>query len=288
MIRSMTGYARAEQQGPWGRLSWELRSVNHRYLDVQFKLPEDFRAIENELRTQATAQIGRGKVEIGLRYQRAAASETALNVDAQRLTAVVAALNLVGQQTRTLSAPDPVRILSFPGVVRSEAAEAALPLAEAQASFAAALADFAAMREREGERLTVYLAERLDALSALVAAVRLRAPEVRDAWLERLRGKLRELGVDVDPARLAQEAALAAQRLDVDEELSRLDSHIVEIRGTLKRGEAVGRRLDFLMQELNREANTLGSKSADLEVSRVALELKLLIEQMREQIQNIE
>jgi uncharacterized protein (TIGR00255 family) len=288
MIRSMTGYARAEQQGPWGRLNWELRSVNHRYLDVQFKLPEDFRAIENELRAQATAQIGRGKVEIGLRYQRVDAGDAPLNVDAQRLTAVIAALNLVGQQTRTLSAPDPVRILSFPGVVRTEAVEAALPLAEAQASFSVALADFAAMREREGERLGVYLAERLDALSTLVASVRVRAPEVRDAWLERLRNKVRELGVDVDPARLAQEAALAAQRLDVDEELSRLDSHIVEIRGTLTRGEAVGRRLDFLMQELNREANTLSSKSQDAEMTRCAVEMKVCIEQMREQVQNLE
>ncbi len=261
MIRSMTGYARAEQQGAWGRLSWELRSVNHRYLDLQIKLPEEFRVIENELRAQATARVGRGKVEAGLRYHRDVADAGNLQIDTERLAAVRAALDIVSRELRTSTAPDPLQLLAWPGVISQDGGDVALPLAEAKALFTSALDDFTDTRSREGERLLAYLRERLGAMAALVERVRLRAPLVRDAWLERLRGRCRELGVDVEPARLAQEVTLAAQRLDVDEELSRLDSHFTEVRDTLVREEAVGRRLDFLMQELNRETNTLSSKS---------------------------
>lgn len=289
MIRSMTGYARAEQQGPSGRLSWELRSVNHRYLELQFKLPEEFRGLENDLRQLATLRIGRGKVEAGLRYGRDTVAGGALQVDAERLAAVLSAVEKVSGQLRTSTAPDPVQVLAWPGVVRPEATiEQVVPLAEAMLLFQAALDDFTATRTREGERARTYLVDRLDAMSLLVERVRIRAPKVRDAWLDRLRAKIAELGIEVEPARLAQEAAIAAQRLDVDEELSRLASHLIEIRDTLAREEAVGRRLDFLMQELNREANTLSSKSQDTEMTRCAVEMKVVIEQMREQVQNIE
>jgi uncharacterized protein (TIGR00255 family) len=288
MIRSMTGYARVEQQDTGGRLSWELRSVNHRYLDLQLKMPEEFRAIENELRALATARIGRGKVEAGLRFAKSAVAQGAVEVDASRLQALKAAMALVSRELSLSSAPDPLRVLSWPGVVREDAESQAAPLAEAAALFKRALDDFSETRGREGERLKSYLLERIDAMAQLVLQVRARAPQVRDAWAERLRAKCRELGVDVEPARLAQEVALAAQRLDVDEELSRLDSHFVELRDTLARDEAVGRRLDFLMQELNREANTLSSKSQDAEMTRSAVEMKVLIEQMREQVQNLE
>lgn len=289
MIRSMTGYARAEQQNPSGRLSWELRSVNHRYLELQFKLPEEFRSMENDLRQLATQRIGRGKVEAGLRYSRDNGVAGGLQIDVDRLAAVLSAVEKISGQLRTSTAPDPIQVLAWPGVVRTDnAPDVTVPLADAMQLFQAALDDFTATRSREGERTRLYLVERLDAMAVLVERVKVRAPQVRDAWLDRLRAKIAELGVDVDPARLAQEAALAAQRLDVDEELSRLGSHFTEVRDTLVREEAVGRRLDFLMQELNREANTLSSKSQDAEMTRCAVEMKVIIEQMREQVQNIE
>lgn len=284
----MTGYARAEQSGPSGRLSWELRSVNHRYLELQFRLPDEFRAIENELRLAGTARLARGKVEANLRWVRDSEAKAALQVDQERLAAVSAALDLVSRSLRTSTAPDPLALLAWPGVVRSEAIETAVPLAEATSLFNVALEDFVSTRAREGERLRSYLEDRLDAMSALVERVKARGPEVQGAWLQRVRQRCVDLGVDVDPSRLAQEVALAAQRLDVDEETSRLASHFTEVRGTLIRDEAIGRRLDFLMQELNREANTLSSKSQDAEMTRCAVEMKVLIEQMREQVQNIE
>ncbi|MBA4284948.1 MAG: YicC family protein [Xanthomonadaceae bacterium] len=289
MIRSMTGYARVEQQDPAGRLSWELRSVNHRYLELQFKLPEEFRPMENDLRQLATQRIGRGKVEAGLRYSREVAATEGLQIDGERLAVVLAAVERVAGQLRTSTAPDPMKVLAWPGVIRGETQQdVAVPLAEAMLLFQTALDDFTATRTREGERTKTYLLERLEAMAEIVVKVRARAPLVRDAWLERLRTKIADLGVEIDPARLAQEAAMAAQRLDVDEELSRLDSHFTEVRDTLGRDEAVGRRLDFLMQELNREANTLSSKSQDAEMTRLAVEMKVMIEQMREQVQNIE
>ncbi|MDR3416082.1 MAG: YicC family protein [Nevskia sp.] len=288
MIRSMTGYARAEQQGTWGRLSWELRSVNHRYLDVQFKLPDEFRVLEPDLRALATSRLGRGKVEAALRYSREAATTTAPEPDRARLRELRSALAVVAEELGPLAQPEPMRVLAWPGVVRQDGGEAVLPLAEASALFQRALTDFTDTRGREGQRTAGFLQERIEALSALVERVRGRAPQVRTAWLERLRARCAELGVEVEPSRLAQEVALAAQRLDVDEEMSRLGSHLVEVRDTLARDEAIGRRLDFLMQELNREANTLSSKSQDAEMTRWAVEMKVIIEQMREQVQNIE
>jgi uncharacterized protein (TIGR00255 family) len=183
---------------------------------------------------------------------------------------------------------DPLRLLGYPGVTRQEAQDLAPALQAAQQLFESVLTEFTQMREREGERLAVHIGERADTLESLAAQVRERAPQVRNAWLERLQARMRELAVEIEPARLAQEAAMSAQRLDVDEELSRLASHLVEVRTSLQRGEAVGRRLDFLMQELNREANTLSSKSQDAEMTRCAVEMKVAIEQMREQVQNIE
>jgi uncharacterized protein (TIGR00255 family) len=288
MIRSMTGYARAEQQGPWGRLSWELRSVNHRYLDLQIKLPDEFRVLESELRVLAGSKIGRGKVEVGLRFNRDTAVTAAPEPDRARLRELRTALQVVGEELGSLAQIDPMRVLAWPGVIRQDAAEVAPPLAEATALFQKALADFADTRAREGERTAAFLRERLDAMAVLVEKVRARGPQVRDAWLDRLRARIADLGVEVDPQRLAQEVALAAQRADVDEEMARLISHFTEVRDTLARDEAVGRRLDFLMQELNREANTLSSKSQDAEMTRCAVEMKVIIEQMREQVQNIE
>ena len=289
MIRSMTGYARNEVQGPWGRLSWELRSVNHRYLELQFRLPEDFRVLEGELRARATARLGRGKIEAALRFANEGAAPAALDIDTGRLDAVCAAMAAVSARLGSAAAPpDALRLLAWPGVVRQETSDPAPVLAAALKLFDEAMDAFADMRAREGARMAQHIQERAQLLEALSSQVRTRAPEVRSAWLERLQTRMRELAVEIDPVRLAQEAALSAQRLDVDEELSRLSSHLVEVRSALKRDEAVGRRLDFLMQELNREANTLSSKSQDAEMTRCAVEMKVAIEQMREQVQNIE
>ena len=288
MIRSMTGYARAESQKPWGRLSWELRSVNHRYLDLQLKMPEEFRAIENELRALAGARLGRGKVECGLRFIREAGGEEKLQLDLGRLRQLREAMEAVGHECGPLTATDPVRLLSFPGVIKQEQADFAPMLAEARSLFEKALEDFTATRGREGERLGHFLTERTVALAELVAKVRERHPLVRDQWLQKLKSRCAELGVEIEPQRLAQEMAMAATRLDVEEEMSRLLSHLEEVKQGIARGESVGRRLDFLMQELNREANTLSSKSQDAEITRCAVEMKVIIEQMREQVQNIE
>lgn len=288
MIRSMTGYARAETQDSWGRISWELRSVNHRYLDLQLKLPEEFRGLENELRARASARISRGKVEAGLRYSREALAGGNLEIDLTRLHQLKAAMDAIAYELGATATPDPLRVLNFPGVLRQEEADFAPLIAAAKKLFDHALDDFTQTRSREGERLAQFLRERCDAIEALVAKVRERYPQVRDQWVLKLKARCAELGTDVEAQRLAQEVALAAQRLDVEEEMSRLISHLHEVRQTLSRGESIGRRLDFLMQELNREANTMSSKSQDAEMSKCGVEMKVIIEQMREQVQNIE
>ncbi len=288
MIKSMTGYARVETTHDWGRISWELRSVNHRYLDVQFRLPEEFRALEAELRTAAATRLSRGKVECALRYQREVAPGERIDLDVARLRQLRQALDEVNQAFGAVAAPDPIRLLSYPGVVGEKQADFAPLLDEARSLFDTALAEFTANREGEGGRLAEFMLERCDALAVLVEQIRQRYPAVRDQWLERLQQRCRDLGVEVEPQRLSQEVVMASQRLDVEEEMSRLASHLVEVRQVLVRGEAVGRRLDFLMQELNREANTTGSKSQDAEMTRWAVDMKVIIEQMREQVQNIE
>jgi len=242
MIRSMTAFARAEDEGEWGVITWELRSVNHRYLEVTLRLPEDLRALEPRLRERAAARLGRGKLEAVLRWRQTLAQGGDL---------------------------EPVQ-------------EAAVRL------FETALDELVVTREREGARIRELLAARLDAMAPLVAGVRDRLPEVRARIRERLSARLEELVAKPDADRLEQELVYIAQKMDVDEELDRLEAHIAEVRQVLERDEPVGRRLDFLMQELNREANTLASKSADAETTRAAVDLKVLIEQMREQVQNVE
>lgn len=288
MIRSMTGYARAEAQGPWGRLAWELRSVNHRYLDLSLRLPDDLRAIENDARQKLGARLSRGKVEAGLRYSREQAQAAAIALDESQLRQLQLAMAQVQRVIGQAAPPDPVRVLGWPGVVRAESADLAPVQAAAMELLDRALRDFTDTREREGARLKDYLVERCGQIEQLAAGVRARLPQVRSQWVEKLRQRCRDLGAEVDPGRLEQEVVLSAQRLDVDEELSRLSAHLTEVRQTLNRQDAVGRRLDFLMQELNREANTLSSKSQDAETTRLAVEIKVVIEQLREQVQNVE
>ena len=288
MIRSMTAFARCEQRGEWGHLTWELRSVNHRYLEVFARLPEVLRALEPQVRESAAKRLGRGKVEFNLRFQPAASAvgHLCLNRDLARDVLLMAAEveGLIGL-SRSLS---PMDVLTWPGVAEQPEPDLAPVREQALLALGKALDDFVATREREGEQIHHMITQRCSALSSLVAQARTRRPELMARLREKLEGRLRDLPMDADPGRLEQEMVIVAQRLDVDEELDRLDAHLAELSKVLGRPEPVGRRLDFLMQELNREANTLSSKSADSESTRIAVDMKVLIEQMREQVQNIE
>jgi len=288
MIASMTGFARREASGPWGTLVCELRSVNHRFLEVGFRLPDELRVAEPELRQTTTRELKRGKVDCTISHRTAHGAEGAMEIDG-------AALERVLTRVRELAAAFPashtvnlVDVLRWPGVVREESVGSDELLAAARKLFTEAVKELAAARAREGERLKDLIEQRCSSLEGLVAQVRTRLPEVQARVRERLNERLAELKAQVDQDRLEQELALLLQRLDVDEELDRLTGHIEEIRRVTSGNEPAGRRLDFLMQELNREANTLSSKSQDLETTRAAVEMKVTIEQMREQVQNIE
>jgi uncharacterized protein (TIGR00255 family) len=288
MIYSMTGYAIATAELPLLALNLELRSVNHRYLDLQFRIPDELRTIEAALREKASARINRGKIEVRIALARAAAAQTNLQLDEQLL----AQLRQVNDRVKAAipeSAPLTVNeALRWPGMLGNDS----LPQEELQEAchrlFDRALEDFTATRGREGEKLKSVLLERITAMEALVKNITPRMPQLITAYKDKLTARLRDAMVNMDDDRLKQELALFASKIDVDEELSRLNAHFGEIRRILDKGGAAGKRLDFLMQELNREANTLGSKSVDLEVTQTSMELKVLIEQMREQIQNIE
>lgn len=289
MIRSMTGFARAEAATPQGLLLWEIRSVNHRFLEVQFRLPDSCRALEPELRQRATARLGRGRLEASLSLRAAGERTAALG----RLNLPLARQLIGHWQTLAaeISEPGPLNptdILRWPGVLEQEEQDPAALQGEALGLFDAALGELAAAREREGARLAGLFEARLDEISAQVGQVLARLPEVTDRIRERLRERVAALGVTVDPERLEQELALIAQKMDVAEELDRLGAHIAEFRSGLGGDVPVGRRLDFLVQELNREANTLASKSADAETTRHAVDIKVLVEQIREQVQNVE
>ncbi|MEQ8269826.1 YicC/YloC family endoribonuclease [Algiphilus sp.] len=287
MTQSMTGFAQGEAEAHGGTIRWELRSVNHRYLDLSFRLPDDFRALEGNFRQRAGKYLSRGKVEAQLRYL-ADASAGAIEVDPERLKQLKHAIDSTERAWGSLETPDPMDVLRFPGVVREQKPDLTQLFEAAETAFDRALQDLREARRREGQHLADTLRERCNALAEQVEQVRTCLPEVREEWMERLRTRCRELGVEVDAGRLEQELALVAQRADVDEEMVRLDGHIQEVRAVLERDEAIGRRLDFLMQELNREANTLSSKSQDQRFTRAAVEMKVIIEQMREQVQNLE
>jgi uncharacterized protein (TIGR00255 family) len=287
MIASMTGFARRESSGSFGTLVCELRSVNHRFLEVGFRLPEELRATEAELRAKLTRQLRRGKVDCSVSYRRSPGALGPLEIDSAALERVLAAVHVVNRSLPggSVSALD---ILRWPGVVREEGGGGDELQSAAQALFGQTLEELVAMRAREGVRLRELLSERCASLETLVAGVRVRLPEVQARMRARLHERLAEISASPDQDRLEQELAILLQRLDVDEELERLTGHIAEVRRVIGGTEAAGRRLDFLMQELNREANTLSSKSQDLETTRSAVDMKVLIEQMREQVQNAE
>jgi uncharacterized protein (TIGR00255 family) len=289
MIASMTGFARREATGAWGTLVCELRSVNHRFLEASLRLPDELRVAEGELRARLVKQLRRGKVDCSLNYRRAVVGAAgALEIDSAALERLLAAVHVVARTMPQAAAVNALDVLRWPGVVRDESAAGDELLAAAYAVFGATLDELVAARAREGLRLRELLEQRCAGLEALVADVRARLPEVHARMRARLTERLAELAASADPERLEQELAILLQRLDVDEELERLSGHIAEVRRVIAGNEPAGRRLDFLMQELNREANTLSSKSQDLETTRSAVDMKVLIEQMREQVQNAE
>jgi len=288
MIRSMTAFARQEADTTLGYLSWEIRSVNHRYLETAIRLPDELRAAETAVRERLNARLGRGKVDCSCRYRPAAGVLSPVIVDQDRLSRVLAACHEVAGQMEQPASLNPVEILRWPGVVR-EVEPDIRPLQEqALALLDRTLDELIDAREREGAKILELLQQRCTAMTGLVGDARRRLPEIRSATREKLLARLAELQAPADPGRLEQELVFLAQKMDVDEEMDRLSGHIEEVRHVLGRDEPVGRRLDFLMQELNREANTLGSKSAAPETTRISVELKVLIEQMREQVQNAE
>ena len=287
MLRSMTAFASADADTGQGTLAVELRSVNHRYLELGLRLPDELRSLEPLVRERVAAKLSRGKIDLGIRYKPALDDAAAIVVDdalVARLADTAQALAAKFPQLRV----DFTALLGWPGVLldrdtdQESLREAALGLLDK------ALTEMVAARGREGERLGGFMRERLDAMERIVAEVRAHLPEIRAALRARFESRVAELKQPLEPGRVEQEVVLQVQRMDVDEELDRLTAHIAEARRIFGLKEAVGRRLDFLMQEFNREANTLGSKSADPRTTNAAVELKVLIEQMREQVQNLE
>jgi len=287
MLRSMTAFASAESDTGHGTLSIELRSVNHRYLELGLRLPEELRSLEPQVRERVAARLSRGKVDLGVRYKPAVANAAALALDEDLIARLAETAQAMAARFPQLNV-DFVSLLGWPGVMLERDSDQESLRAEALALLDGALGEMVAAREREGTRLGGFMRERLDAIEKIVADVRLHLPEVREALRTRFDARLAELKQPVEPGRIEQEIVLQLQRIDVDEELDRLTAHVAEARHTFGLKEAVGRRLDFLMQEFNREANTLGSKAADPRTTKAAVELKVLIEQMREQVQNLE
>jgi len=288
MIRSMTAFARKDARGDWGTLTCEIRTVNHRFLEPSFRLPEALRELESRFREELRKGLRRGKVDVSLRLQGAEQALPVFEIDDEIAGAVNRAVNHINRLLDNPAHISALDILRWPGVLSVPELDYT-PVREAAVSlFAETVDELVTVRKREGERLLPLFEDRLDSMRRLVADVRARMPALLQAQEQALRERFEKARVELDPDRLAQEMVILAQKSDVAEELDRLDAHIGEVLDTLQRDEAVGRRLDFLMQELNREANTLSSKSIDAAVSRAAVDLKVLIEQMREQVQNIE
>ncbi len=282
----MTAYGRGELKADWGNASWELRSVNQRYLETYLRLPEQLRSLEPALRERLRQRLSRGKIEVNLRFELTQKTDT-LHMNEALAQQLVDKAN----QLHTMAGIGQIQLvdlLKWPGVLESSAQDMDSISKQLLASFDEVIEEFLAARGREGDAIEGMILQRLDGISAQATLVRQRMPEVMAWQRQRLQDKLSEFKENLDPIRIEQEMILLAQKLDVAEELDRLDAHVAETRKVLKKGGACGRRLDFMMQEFNREANTLASKSINADITAAAVELKVLIEQMREQIQNIE
>lgn len=285
MVASMTAFARLEDSGEWGHAVWEIRTVNHRYLDISIRLPEELRALETSVREQVSIKLKRGKVECNLRYDSdSATGDISINAGlAEKIIHAARGLPIEG------SAPiDPLDVLRWPGVIDKNVPDLELLDNPVIALLDKALENILHNRHREGEQIEQMITKRCDLSLHQLRQIRDKVPEIIAIMRERHLARVQELGIELDNGRLEQEIALLSQKLDVAEELDRMETHINEVKRILTGTEPIGRRLDFLMQEMNREANTLGSKSAHIDTSNASIELKVLIEQMREQIQNIE
>lgn len=287
MIYSMTAFARLEVKKDWGDAVWEIRSVNQRYLENFFRLPEQFRGLENTLREKLRQSLTRGKIECSLRIETKKQTNAELNLNKELANQVIQSLQWIKSQAGTgdINLTD---VLRYPGVVEAQEQDLDAISQDLLITFDDLLKDFIAMRGREGEKLNDIIQQRLDAIAVEADKVRSQMPAVLQWQRERLLQRFEDAQINLDPQRVEQEMILLAQRVDVAEELDRLQMHVKETTNILKKGGAVGRKLDFMMQELNRESNTLASKSINADITASAVELKVLIEQMREQIQNLE
>jgi len=290
MTASMTAFARRETTTPWGSLTWELRAVNHRYLELSFKLPDELRTVEQPARELLGKRLGRGKVDSHLKFVARDSTELAMDEEVvRRLMELAHKAEAIAAHTGGSVGPWRMTdLLRWPGVFKTTAVDTEALAQAATVLLGEALDDLAATRTREGTQLATIVRQRLDGMEEIAARVRTLLPELRQNYRERLMNRLKEVRAELEPSRLEQEMLLFAQKTDVDEELDRLTTHVNEVRRVLDDKGQIGRRLDFLMQELNREANTLGSKAADVRVTNAAVDLKVLIVQMREQVQNIE
>ena len=287
MIYSMTAFARLEVKKDWGDAVWEIRSVNQRYLENFFRLPEQFRGLENTLREKLRQSLTRGKIECSLRIETKKQTNGELNLNKELANQVIQSLQWIKAQAGEgeINLTD---VLRYPGVVEAQEQDLDAISQDLLTAFDDLLTDFIAMRGREGEKLNDIIQQRLDAIAVEADKVRSQMPAVLQWQRERLLQRFEDAQINLDPQRVEQEMILLAQRIDVAEELDRLQMHVKETTNILKKGGAVGRKLDFMMQELNRESNTLASKSINADITASAVELKVLIEQMREQIQNLE
>ena len=289
MIRSMTGFARIERQYDFGRLSWEMRSVNHRYLDFGIRLPEEFRSLEADIRKSLGHYLSRGKIEASLRFFAASDdSGSGLELNTELALDLLKVHRELTQLTSAEQAVDIDKMLNWPGMIEQKRPDPAPLQAAAMELLTETAQDLRASRGREGEQMANVIRERLVGVAELTTNIKAWLPEIRSALKQRMLNRISDLPQPLDPGRIEQEVAILAQKIDVDEELDRLDAHVEEVYRVLELDEPVGRRLDFLMQEFNRESNTLSSKSIDQRTTQAAVDLKVLIEQMREQVQNVE
>ena len=288
MTASMTAFSRQEAVYDWGTISWEIRSVNQRYLEPSFRLPENFRELEFAFRDVLRKKINRGKLECQLRFQGIDKAATNLTINPSNAQALANAIETLGTWFKDLDPANPLDILQWPGILSDEGSDFEIIKKAVVELFNKSVDEMIQVRLREGAQLKEIIEQRLDAINAIVIEVQAKLPEIIAAQKQNLLDKLEAAKVDLDPMRVEAESVLLAQKADVAEELDRLATHTKEVRRQLQQKGPIGRRLDFLMQELNREANTLSSKSIVVETTQSAVELKVLIEQMREQIQNIE
>ncbi|MDF1588835.1 MAG: YicC family protein [Gammaproteobacteria bacterium] len=284
----MTAFARQERQTEQGDITWEIRSVNHRNLEVALRLEDKFRPLEMQIRKLFNDKLGRGKIDAVLRYKAPEQHNASVDFDPNLAKALIESCGQLAQMSERSAPIDMLQVLQWPGVIKSETLDQTTLNKAVMASLNEAVQELIATRQTEGAALEQMITQRCDEIDAIANETRRQMPDILQQQRQRLAEKVAELNVNLEPERLEQEIVLLAQKSDVAEELDRLQSHIVEVKNVLQRNEPIGRRLDFLMQELNREANTLGSKSIDIETTRHSVDLKVLIEQMREQIQNIE